>query len=336
MNLSGQRHTITMDWAALKKRLGGGGASRSANFVLPSVALELQQEFVAGARLDGSGHQVRSISVRELQPGWLSAVVNHANVVDVAGVRRAVNQVAEAVGNGGGRLGLLLPDAAVRVALLQFETLPDRRHDAEALVRWRMREVLPLEPEHVRVSYEVLSRAKSAVEVLTLAASTAVLAEYEGLLQGINGGAALILPATLALLPLLAGDRRSGQLLIHVCGGSVTTAVVANDRLHFWRSRVLTEGTPEAQRAEVAREAGRVVATCRDHMMLDLADIWLCSRPLGSPDLAGDIARELGRDVRTLSSGPVHAAALSPGEQDLVKRFGLTFAGLLANARQKA
>ncbi|MBZ5562531.1 MAG: hypothetical protein LAP13_08920 [Acidobacteriia bacterium] len=109
----------------MKKRLGGGGASRSANFVLPSVALELQQEFVAGARLDGSGHQVRSISVRELQPGWLSAVVNHANVVDVAGVRRAVNQVAEAVGNGGGRLGLLLPDAAVRVALLQFETLPD-------------------------------------------------------------------------------------------------------------------------------------------------------------------------------------------------------------------
>ncbi len=325
-----------MDWAALKKRLSGGGASHSASFVLPSVALEVQPEFIAGARLDGSGHQVRSISVRELKPGWLSALVNRANVLDSAAVRRAVNQVAEAVGNGGGRLGLLLPDASVRVALLQFESLPDRRHEAEALIHWRMRDVLPMEPDQVRVSYEILSRAKSAVEVLALAASRAVLAEYEGLLEGINGGAALILPATLALLPLLGGDRRAGQLLVHICGGSVTTAVVASDRLQFWRSRVLAEGTPGAQRAEVAQEAGRVLATCRDHMMLDLADIWLCSRPLGSTDLTGEIARELGREVRTLASGPIHAAALSPGELDLVKRFGLTFAGLLANARHKS
>ncbi len=313
-----------------------GGASHSAKFVLPTVALELQPEFIAGARLDGSASQVRSICVRELQPGLLSAQANRANLADSATVRRAVNQVAESVGNGGGRLGLLLPDASVRVALLEFETLPERRQEAEALVRWRMREVMPVEPEHVRACYEVLSRGKTAVEVLAVAASAAVLAEYESLLEGIDGGAALILPATLALLPLLDGGGRSGQLLIHLCGGSVTTVVVSNDRPRFWRSRVLSEGTPEAQRAEVAREAGRVLATCRDHMMLDLADIWLCARPLPSAELAGEIARELGREVQTLSSGPVHAAALSPGEQDLVKRFGLTFAGLLANARQKA
>lgn len=325
-----------MDWAGVKKRLGMGGASHSANFVLPTVALELQPEFIAGARLDGSANQVRAISVRELQPGLLSAQASRANLTDGATVRRAVNQVADTVGNGGGRLGLLLPDASVRVALLQFETLPDRRHEAEALVRWRMREVLPVDPEQVRACYEVLSRDKTAVEVLAVAASAAVLAEYESLLEGINGGAALILPATLALLPLLGGDRRGGQLLIHFCGGSVTTVVVSNDRLRFWRSRVLAEGPPETQRAEVAREAGRVLATCRDHMMLDLTDIWLCARPLASRELAEDVARELGKEVQTLSSGPVHAAALSSGEQDLVKRFGLTFAGLLANARQKA
>jgi type IV pilus assembly protein PilM len=327
---------MTMDWAGMKKRLGWGGASRSARFVLPTVALELQPGFVAGARLDGSGQRIRAIRVRELEPGALTPFANRANLSEAAAVRGIVAEVAEAVGNGGGRLGLVLPDASMRVAVLTFETLPERVREAEALVRWRMREVMPFDPAQARVCYEVLSRAKGSVEVLALGASTALLTEYEGVLEGINGGAALILPATLALLPLLSGDRPGGQLLLHVCGGSVTSAVVANDRLRFWRNRVLAPGTDEQQRGEIAREAGRVLATCRDHMKLEVTDILLCVRPLALAELTREISRELGREVQSLTSGSIHLEVLPPGDQDLIKRFGLTFAGLLANARQKA
>src|SRR5208283_3770965 len=104
---------------------------------------------------------------------------NKPNFADSAVVRQTIADVTERVGNGGGRLGLLIPDVAVRVALLQFETLPDDHRQAETLVLWKMREYLPYAPEEARLSYQVLVKQPGLVEVLGVAVRISVLAEYE-------------------------------------------------------------------------------------------------------------------------------------------------------------
>ncbi len=320
-----------MNWQALKARLQGGSPSSSVGFLLPEVALDIQPDFVAGARLEGSPRKVRRLEVRQVEGGALEPGVNRANVSNEAALRQAVSEIAEVVGNGGGRLGLLLPDAAVRVGLLSFETLPENRAEADALVRWKMRDMLPFNPDEARVSFQILGRQANSVDLLAVAARNTVLAEYEGILEAVNGGPALILPATLALLPLLSEDASRGQLLVHVCSGSITCVVVLGSRVVFWRNRPGTRPLPEALGAEVCREAARVQAAARDHMGMELSEAWLCARPSAPEGLREELAQALSLEIRPLGVEPQCAPDLPPSGHEWFERLGAPFAGLVAN-----
>ena len=318
-----------MDWMNWKKRLGLERHPHAGRFVAPAFALDLEPGFVAAARLNPSKRRVQSVGVRQLPAGALAPSANKTNVADNAVVRRTIAEVTAAVGNAGGRLGLLIPDVAVRVALLQFETLPEDHGEAETLVLWRMREYLPYAPEEARLSFQVLANQPGSVEVLGVAARGSVLAEYESVLEGVNGGPALILPATVALLPLLP-EEDSGQLLLHLCPGALTAVVVASNRVRYWRTRSL-EGDAASSLEEVAREAARVLATCQDNLGVQVQNVWYCARPPAGLEVEEALAKALGRDLRQLPSNAIPLEGLPSGQREAFEKFGMPFAGLVAN-----
>src|SRR5207253_7949225 len=169
----------------------------TASSVAPSFVVEIQPDFVAGARLDNSSRHVRRMGVATLEPGSLTPHPGRPNMGNAAAVRHAVRRVRESVGDGEGRAGLLVSDGTVRVAVLSFETVPDKRPELDSLIRWRMKENLPFSPEEARLSYQVSPTRSAGFEALVLAARGSVLSEYEAALEGADGR--LILPATAAL-----------------------------------------------------------------------------------------------------------------------------------------
>jgi hypothetical protein len=265
----------------------------------------------------------------ELPAGALAPSANKSNVTDSAALRRTVAEVRARIGNVGGKLGLLIPDVAARVALLQFETLPEDHGEAETLVLWRMREFLPYAPEEARLSYQVLAKQTGAVEVLAVAVRGSVLAEYEAAMEGINGGPALVLPASVALLPLLP-EEAGGQLLLHLCPGALTAVVVASNHMRYWRTRSL-EDDPLHNQEEVAREATRVLATCQDNLDVQVQNVWYCARPQQPPEVDAALANALGRELCPLPANFVLAASVSSGQREAFDQFGMPFAGLVAN-----
>jgi hypothetical protein len=294
------------------------------------VVLDLQPGFVAGARLDRKSRQVRRVAVRQLEAGALEPLASRPNLAKQEVVRRAIREVLESVGDGRGRLGILLPDPAVRVAVLRFETLSSRREEAEALVRWKMGSILPFPPEEARVSYQLLSKGEQSVELLAMAVRNSIVAEYEAALEDVGAGPALVLPATAALLPLLPSGYQGSQVLVHVCSGSVTSVVVVGDGISFWRNRQL-ERVTAAEDAEVVSEFARVAAACRDHLNSEIEDLYIYVRPPASSSLDNEIGKVTGRRVQLLSSSASHAEALPAAEKKILEGFGMTFAGLLEN-----
>jgi hypothetical protein len=198
-----------------------------------------------------------------------------------------------------------------------------------------MREILPYGSAEARVSYQVLARDERAVEMLAVAVRESVLAEYGAALESLNGGPVLVLPATVALLPLLPEDPAVSHLLVHICSGSITTVVVTGDRIRFWRNRPPHGLPPPEHTEEIVRETGRVLATCHDHLNIAIANVWICARPPVTPDLNAELTRALGQQVSPLQEQAGGAATLPPPEQELFRRFGMTFAGLVANLDQK-
>jgi len=319
-----------MNWETLKARLLPKRRERTGPFLLPSVVLDMQPDFVAGARFDRSSRQVRRVAVRKLEAGALEPLASRPNVAKQEVVRHAVCEVLESLGNGSSRLGILLPDASVRVAILRFETLPNHREEVEALVRWKMGGILPFPPEEARISYQLLPEKDQSVELLALALRDSVLAEYEAAIEAVSGGLSLVLPATAALLPLLPAGKKASQVLVHVCSGSVNTVVTDGDGIRFWRNRLIERPSVEGD-GEVVREIARVMATCRDHLKSEIDDLWIYVRPPATRSLDEKIGEATGWHVRLLTSSVSHAATLPPAEQEILEGFGMTFAGLLEN-----
>jgi len=319
-----------MNWQTLKSKILPKPGGRTGAFTLPSVVLDLQPGFVAGASLDRKSRQVRRVAVRQLEPGALEPLAGRPNLAKQEIVRRAIKEVLESVGNGGGRLGILLPDPTVRVAILRFETLSARRSEAEALVRWKMGSILPFPPEEARVTYQLLSKGEQAVELLAMAVRNSIVAEYEAVLEEVGAGPALVLPATAALLPLLPAGNEGSQVLVHVCSGSVTSVVVVGDGISFWRNRQL-ENLTAADDSEVVSEFARVVAACRDHLKSEIEDLYIYVRPPASSSLDNEIGKVTGRRVQFLTGDASQAESLQPPEKKILEGFGMTFAGLLEN-----
>ncbi len=315
-----------------KAAAGSGG--RGGSFVFPSFVLEIEAGFVVAARIDCSARRLRRIGVQELKANSLEPLLNRPNVSNRQELQRAIQQVVEGVGRGGGRLGLLVPDPVVRVAILSFESLPDDAREAQALVRWRMKDVLPFAPEEARLAYQVLRRGPESLELLVMAAKDSVVSEYETAVESLNGGSALTLPATAALLPLLS-EEESGQLLVHVCSGWVTTVVLERGDVRTWRCRDTSQLLPQDLAEDVAREAARVVAGSRDHLKVDIGRVWICARPPGRPELIPELSRAVPCEVVPLAPSAELDARLPATERAPFARFGATLAGLVSNSEKE-
>jgi hypothetical protein len=322
-----------MDWKGLKYRLTAAHTNTATTgFRLPSLMLELQPDFVVAAKLDGSAHRVRRIGVRGLESGTLDPNPGRANIINQESLHAAVRSAIHAVGNGSGSMGLLVSDGAVRAAVLPFETIPEGHKEFEALARWRMKPNLSYPPEEARLSCQVARGQGTGFEVLALAIKDSVVGEYNAALRETHAAFDLILPVTAALLPLLPSPT-GAQLLLNVCCGWMTSVVVSSDRVCFWRTREITHQDAEGVHRAVITEAARVLASTRDHMNLEVAQVWLCVRPSISGEFAREVGRAISQGVEILAPDSALAPELQPQERSIFNDLGAPYGGLLMNGK---
>ena len=304
-------------------------------FTLPPAVLEVQPGFVAGARLERKGRGqrgLRRVGLARLEPGAVEPSIGRANVASADELRGALGRVVEVIGRGDSRFALLVPDAAVRVSLVSFESIPTKAQEFEALLCWRIKDNLPFPPDEARLSYQENWRDEKEVEILVLAAKSEVLAGYEAELGAVEASAILVLPSTVALLPLAPENGGSPQLLIHLCANWVTSAVICGKRLRFWRTRRFNAQAAGDVCGELVPEAARAFASMRDRFALEVAAVWLAARPQASKDLASQLESALGRSVRTLPGIETYGLTLPQSERETFLDYGAPIAGLLQNA----
>jgi len=82
---------------------------------------------VLAGRLSENGHTVEVCATEELASGSVVPDLLEANLRQKEAVYQAVREALESVGGRSRDVVAVLPDAAVRVVLLDFDTLPDNR-----------------------------------------------------------------------------------------------------------------------------------------------------------------------------------------------------------------
>ena len=308
-------------------------AARKGKFTLPATLFEFQPEYILGARISRASRKVASVALGDLDAGALVPFLGRPNILKPEEAARKVAAVAKVLGGEKGPFGLLLPDASVRVSILDFETLPPSHKDQEALIRWKMKALLPFPVEEAQLSFEVAEKEPEGLEAVVIAVRKSVLAEYESALEALNGEVALVLPIAAALLPLLNEDAGNGELLLNISPTHLTAVVVKGRQIRLWRNQAMSGKSSGEGLEVVSEEAVRTLAASHDRLGLEVDRVCIRACPSVPDGWILDLGRKLSRDVKDLIPDARTAGMkLSYEEGQLLTEFGATVCGLLANA----
>ncbi len=215
----------------------------------PHVACEITAGRVIAGRAGERASVLDTYTARTLPGGVLAPNLTATNVLDGIALRQTLSDALVTVGGRSRDISVLLPDSAVRVVLLDFDTLPDKRQDAEAVVRFRLKKALPFDVEKSAVSFQA-SRADGTVRVVAAVMLSSVLAEYEAAFRDLGYQPGVVIPATLAALRPVTADRPT--LVIKVETNTTGVAIVENEELLLFR--VLENDAGAQMNAELLAE----------------------------------------------------------------------------------
>lgn len=216
----------------------------------PKIACEIAAGQVLAGRADESGSVVEYYTARSLPPGVVAPGLAPVNVLAAAALRDAIAGALSAAGGRSRDVIAVLPDAAVRVVLLDFEALPERPTEAAAIVRFRLKKSVPFDVEHASLSYQA-RRANGAVKVVAAVANAAVVAEYEAAFRDAGYNPGVVVPSTLAALGLV--EAAAPTMVVKVEAASITVAIAHRDELALFRTLEKPAG-PDITGAQLAED----------------------------------------------------------------------------------
>jgi type IV pilus assembly protein PilM len=240
----------------------------------PAAALEISPEAVVAAATPAAGQA--AVYAAEMLPPLTVMPGLEANLGDSengpARVSAAIRAALGAVEPRVKSVTVVVPDAAVRVFVLDFDTLPARQDEALPVLRFRLRKSVPFDVEEAGISYQVLSegspREGTQWKVLAAVMPGPVLDEYEAAVRGAGYEPGVVMPASLAVLAgLSASDSQEAVLAVNLSAQSLTTTIVAANDMLLYRT-VELPADPEEYRAEVQRSIAVAGAFFEDKLQV--------------------------------------------------------------------
>jgi type IV pilus assembly protein PilM len=223
----------------------------------PRLACEIRQEgVIAGYAAAGKrAAQQTVLAFAALREGALTPGLKTPNMADRAAVVAALESALSATNARDRDTTLVIPDAAARVLLLDFDTLPARRQEALPVVKFRLRKMVPFDVESAAVSYQTMAQKEAHMSVLVTVMPGDVLEEYEGALRETGYEPGAVLPSTLAAAAGLSGQ--GAALMVNHAHNSVTTAVTTGNEMLLHRTMDL----PAEENAREEEMAQAVITT---------------------------------------------------------------------------
>jgi type IV pilus assembly protein PilM len=201
------------------------------------VACEIGVERVIAARASQSGNAIEAYTSRRLPAGTIAPGLLSANVLNRDALLQSIEGALSTVDGGSKDIIAVLPDSAVRVLLLDFDTLPEKAQDAAAIIRFRLKKSLPFDVDHATLSYHATSsngKGTSPVKVVAAVSPQEVIHEYEAIFREAGYSPGIVIPSILATLGLVDAVRPT--MVVKVDALSTTVAIVDRQDLVLLRT----------------------------------------------------------------------------------------------------
>jgi type IV pilus assembly protein PilM len=199
----------------------------------PKLACEIAADRVLAGRVSERGDMVESCTASELAAGSVVPDLLETNLRERKRVFETVQQTLASLNSRSRDVIAVLPDAAVRVVLLDFDTLPDNHTEAEGVVRFRLKKSLPFDLDKAKISYHA-QPATSGLKVVAAVALSSVIEDYESVFREAGYSPGIVLPSMLAALGAANADRPT--LVVKVDARTTSIAILDKNQLLLFRT----------------------------------------------------------------------------------------------------
>lgn len=223
----------------------------------PAAALEIAPEGVVAAATPAAGqapvYAAETLTPMSVLPGLLES--NLGSAPNVAAIAAAIKSALGQVQSRTRAVTVVVPDSAVRVFVLDFDSLPTKLEEALPVLKFRLRKSVPFDVEHSGITYQVLSEGSTRLEtqwkVLAAIMPGPVLEEYESVVRAAGYEPGAVLPTSLAVLAGI--DSQEALLVANLSARTLTTSIVSGNDVLLYRTVELpleeTSRQGEIQRA---------------------------------------------------------------------------------------
>jgi type IV pilus assembly protein PilM len=175
-----------------------------------------------------------------LPPGVLTPSPVKENVLNPTAFAQAVRSLIPPASSRSRRgAALILPDNSVRIAVLDFDNLPEKEEERRPLINFRLRKSVPFDIDEAALSYF----PQAGKKVIVALAPSEIVAHYEAPFRAAGLHPGLVTVSSLAMLELLPAT--GSLVLARHSPGVLTVIAVANGVVTIARSIELTDEPDE-------------------------------------------------------------------------------------------
>ncbi|PYX27607.1 MAG: hypothetical protein DMG80_18250 [Acidobacteria bacterium] len=241
----------------------------------PALACEIAADRVLAGRSADAGRMVEMCSAQELAPGMVVPDLIESNLRDGSAIRRAIEGALGGISGRSRDVIAILPDTAVRVVLLDFETLPSKPEEAEAVVRFRLKKSLPFNLDDARISYHAQTGG-TGLRAMAAVVLKSVLEEYESAFRDAGYNPGVVMPSMLAALG--AADAEKPTLVVKVDARTIGIAILDQEQVLLFRTLENVRGITISGE-QLAEEVYPSVVFFQDTYNLNIDRIYVAGLP---------------------------------------------------------
>ncbi len=288
--------------------------SPSSNVPKPKLACEIAADRVLAGRLTDRGESLEAFAARELEPGSVVPDLLENNLRQTGAVRAGIEAALGSVAGRSKDVIAVVPDAAVRVMLVEFDTLPSDHEEALGVVRFRLKKSLPFDVEKAKISFHA-QKVNDEVRVVAAVGLASVIEDYEAAFRAAGFSPGVVLPSMLAALG--AADGKRPTLVVKVDAHTTSIAILNDDQLQLFRTLENPRGVTITGE-QLAEDVYPSVVFFQDTYHLNIERIYVAGLP-ESGGTAAALQTHTGAEVQEL----VASSQLGVGASPSVPRWRL-------------
>jgi type IV pilus assembly protein PilM len=286
----------------------------------PEFVFEVAADGIAISRTDSrnkKSHPPSAVQSASLPPGVIAPSPVKQNILDPVAFAEAVRRlVPPSTGRGRRGAALILPDNCVRIAVLDFDSLPAKEDERRPLINFRLRKSVPFDIDDASLSYF----PQAGKKVIVALAPSEIVAHYETPFRAAGLHPGLITVSSLAMLDLLPV---TGSLVVaRLSPGALTVIGMKDGVVTIARSLELAEMDPASDNlAEITTDIYPTLAYIEDQSGSRPEKLFIAGFGPDSDTCATRLSIELEIPVEPLSSGgdwpglAGYLASLTPAAQ---------------------